>query len=123
MHAHDVRKPFSMMKTLLTSLATAKGHVEIQPLVAIASVEISHALRQVEGMLQDVMEIGTRAEFARESVDPRDLIAAALQQTYRDLSAAEIAFSYDLKHTQTVEVSCAKMDRVFSNILDNANFA
>ncbi len=60
MLAHDVRKPFSMLKTGLNLLqATSADPNKFKKNLAFLVSEVDRATRSVDGMLTDVMEIGS----------------------------------------------------------------
>ncbi|MCX6123146.1 MAG: hybrid sensor histidine kinase/response regulator [Proteobacteria bacterium] len=121
MLAHDVRKPFSMLKMGLSMLGSAQDPARVQSVLAILIPEIDRATRSVDGMIADVMEIGsTSVQFIREPVSPESLIDATLGELLRVYPKSEIKFTYDLRHRHMVHVHIHKMGRVFSNIVGNS---
>ena len=121
MLAHDVRKPFSMLKTGLNILRTTPNPSEFKTKVSRLSNEIDRALSSVDGMVADVMEIGSHStELMKEAVAPDALIEAALGEVFRIYPKSDISISYDLKHSHLVYVHHKKIGRVFSNIVGNA---
>jgi len=62
MLAHDVRKPFSMLKGLLNILETTKDPEKILEIATKFNPEIHRALASVNAMLADIMEIGSHSQ-------------------------------------------------------------
>jgi signal transduction histidine kinase/CheY-like chemotaxis protein len=117
MLAHDVRKPFSMLKTGLNLSDPNKFKSNLAFLVS----EVDRATKSVDGMLTDVMEIGsTSTELIQEPVSPESLIESTLGEVFRVYPKSKIALSYDLKHAAMVNVHVKKVSRIFSNIVGNA---
>jgi signal transduction histidine kinase/CheY-like chemotaxis protein len=122
MLAHDVRKPFSMLKTGLNLLqATSNDPSKFKSNLAFLVSEVDRATKSVDGMLTDVMEIGsTSTALIQEPASPEALIESTLGEVFRVYPKSKIAISYDLKHTAMVNVHVKKVSRVFSNIVGNA---
>jgi signal transduction histidine kinase len=122
MLAHDVRKPFSMLKTGLNLLqASAHESHKFTSNLSFLVSEVDRATKSVDGMLTDVMEIGsTSSELIQEPVAPESLIESTLGEICRVYPKSKINFSYNLNHSAMVNVHLKKVSRVFSNIVGNA---
>ncbi len=120
--AHDVRKPFSMLKTGLNLLQVSSANPQkFSKNLGFLVSEIERATKSVDGMLTDVMEIGsTSTELILEPVSPESLIESTLGEIFRVYPKSKISISYDLQHTAMVNVHLKKVNRVFSNIVGNA---
>lgn len=119
MLAHDVRKPFSMVRSLLSLLDTAPTG-EVSGIAKQFIPEIETAIRAVNGMISDVMELGFKGELNLAATSPEELIHDALRANLRFESDLQVEFDYDFAHTHQVLVDSLKIERVFANIIGNA---
>ncbi len=121
MLAHDVRKPFSMLRIGLAMLGNAKDPENVKKVMSRVVPQIDSAMSGVDGMLADVMEIGSSSvKLIQEAVSPESIIESTLGDVVRIYPDAKISFSYDFEHTHLAYVHVQKISRVFSNIVDNA---
>jgi signal transduction histidine kinase/CheY-like chemotaxis protein len=121
MLAHDVRKPFSMLRIGLTMLGSAKDPESVKRVMSRIVPEIDKAMSSVDGMIADVMEVGSSAtSLIQEASSPESLIESTLGEIIRMYPDAKISFLYDLKHVHMTNVHVHKMGRVFSNIVGNS---
>ena len=121
MVAHDVRKPFSMLRMVLKMLSNAKDPDSLKKIMSRVVPEVDRAMSSVDGMLADVMEVGaTSVKLIQDPTSPESLIESALGEIIRIYPAASISFTYDLRHSHMVNVHVQKIGRVFSNIVGNA---
>ena len=120
MLAHDVRKPFSMIQIVLQNVKTAQTLSEVKSVIYSSSQEISRALTSVTGMLSDIMEIGQDTIRSRELASPKSLIDSSIQDVFRLHPGSNITFSALFDHIYLLEINPVKVQRVFSNIIENA---
>ena len=121
MLAHDVRRPFRMLRTALDLLERARDPAEFRKQAALVLPEVKLATDTADGLIADVMEISSGAAEARpEPVSPNAVIAASLTETLRGYPTADVSFTYDLRHQGAIDVEAKKVQRVFSNIVANA---
>ena len=121
MLAHDVRKPFTILKMGLGMLGRARDPSEVTGVLSRLVPEIDKAVRSVDGMIADVMEIGsTSSELIQEPASVESLIENALGEIFRVYPKSNVEIVYDLKHTSLVHVHVIKVGRVLSNIVGNA---
>jgi signal transduction histidine kinase/CheY-like chemotaxis protein len=121
MLAHDVRKPFSILRMGLSVLGHAKDPDSMKGVIDNLVPEVDAAIKSVDGLVTDIMEIGSSSsEVAVETVDPQQLIAEALGQIFSLYPKANVDIKYNLAHRKTVSVQLVKVGRVFSNIYVNA---
>ncbi len=121
MLAHDVRKPFSILRMGLGMLGNAKDPAAVKSVLSRLVPEIDKAVSSVDGLIADVMEIGSDStRLIQEPTSPESLIEATLGEIFRIYPKANIALSFDLKHDHSVDVHVQKVGRVFSNIVGNA---
>lgn len=120
MLAHDVRKPFSMMKLTLEMIQNAKNMSSVKEVLSFSVPDIERALKSVTGMLQDVMEIGAEGKLISVDVSPKSLIENAIFDSFKVCPEEEVSLTYDLRHKNCVSVDANKVSRVFANIVGNA---
>ncbi len=121
MLAHDVRKPFSVLKAGLAMLEGTSNHEERDDIVTRLIPQVDQAMFSVNAMIQDVMEIGsTNINLIKEPTLPESLIEAALNEIFSIRTKAEVTMMYKLHHVHMVLANSVKMLRVVSNIVDNA---
>jgi signal transduction histidine kinase/DNA-binding NarL/FixJ family response regulator len=118
--AHDVRKPFSMLKMVLNSILNAKTPIEAQEIARGSLPEIAQSLVTVDGMIQDVMQIGSSSKPNQEIASPDTIIENALNEVFRIFPEATVTIEYDLQHGHCIFIDTLRVARVFSNIICNA---
>lgn len=121
MLAHDVRKPFTMIQSLLSLLEQRK--LNIDDLIRTYRPEISKNLNAVNGMITDIMEVGSNTAFSTERIETSTLVNTALTNVFRYDSHTNISFEFELNHIHQLNINTLKVLRVFSNILNNASQA
>ncbi|MEZ4749055.1 MAG: 7TM diverse intracellular signaling domain-containing protein [Bdellovibrionota bacterium] len=115
MLAHDVRRPFSMLKMGLDQLRLARNPEETRELADYLVPNVDRALLAVDGMVQDVMGIGPAA-LKETPASPASLVQAALHECFRLHPDAEISLSYDFGHRHLLLVDSLR-STAFSLIL------
>lgn len=107
--AHDIRRPFSMAWQVL---ATAKqvGHLE----------KIDEAMRSVDGILNDIMDVDARIELHCEPVSLVNLFVDSIASIFPSFPEERIKLRWDLVQDCTLNVDKHKMLRVVENIIQNA---
>lgn len=118
--AHDVRKPFSMFKMIIDAVEGEDDPVESKQLLKESLPEVQQAMASVNGMIADVLEIGSESEPIAEATNPETLIEITLNEIFRVYPDSKINVSYVLNHQHKVNVDALKIGRVFSNIVGNA---
>ena len=120
MLAHDIRKPFTMIRMLLDMLPQAESLEESNELTLEFTEEIDRALLSVNGMLQDIMEVGSKTEPLKISVNLEELIENVLADLWSISDKKTFTVEISAQHNQNIFVDALKIPRVFLNILCNA---
>lgn len=125
MLAHDVRRPFSILKIGLDRLmATGDNPATVRSLAQKIRDHVGKAFDQVNGLITDLMEIsGEQTNLQQGTVEVQSLTANVLLQLFSHDDSSRINFSYDFKHSGSLHVDEFKCQRVFTNIMDNARQA
>jgi PAS domain S-box-containing protein len=120
MLAHDVRRPFLLLKMTLELLGKVRTQEQMEKVLKTAMTDVSRAMVSVNGLIQDIMEIDSRSQLNCEPVQVDSLVHAALTDTFRIYPKADVAIEYSLAHAHAVNIDSARVMRVFLNILGNA---
>lgn len=121
MIAHDVRKPFTMVKSLLNLIETTDHSDDIKSLSKTYLPEVNYAIMSVNSMVQDIMEIGSdQIKLFQEPVAVNSLILSSVNEIFRYDQNSDIQLQYQLDNNQQVYVDIMKSIRIFSNIISNA---
>jgi signal transduction histidine kinase len=120
MLAHDVRRPFSTLKSAILLLRNAKGDIpKLESLIDRLDIALPKMIGKVEGLIADVMEIGSATPPRVEACGLIEIIDDAIDEIFPDGPPKTVTIE---KLTTQVEllVERRKILRVFSNILQNA---
>ena len=118
--AHDVRKPFSMLKMVLEAVSDSEDPHESREIAKASLPEVNQAMASVEGMIQDVMQIGSNSKPNQEIASPEAIIDAAINELFRVFPEASVEIEYELNHEHSLFIDTMRVSRIFSNILVNA---
>jgi signal transduction histidine kinase len=120
MLAHDVRKPFSLMKLGLGALAQTKNPNDFQALRGTMVDEIDRAMTQVDGMIEDIMEIDRDAPVYRCDTSLNRMLTDVVADCHRLHPQKKIDFHFDLRHRHCLWGDERKLTRVLNNVVCNA---
>ena len=120
MLAHDVKKPFSLIENLLIIFRSSNDPEKIKKVAEHHIQDVQLAIQSVNGMIADVMEIGSNAVPRFETTPLDKLILESLRECCAIFSKKRCHVSWALDQNSFVEVSPDKVKRVFSNIISNA---
>lgn len=118
--AHDVRKPFSLVRALLDALSRRPDPQSMQTLAQAMLPELDATLVRVDAMVSDVLAFGREAPMKLATVTVEDMVEAALKDVANVHPTAQVALSYRLRHSRKIEADASQLTRVFANILGNA---
>ena len=118
MLAHDIKRPFGLMESVLQMIASAEEPGQIQDLARRHLPQIKRLTQTIQGMISDILELGTEQELLTEPLSPR----AALEESLRFLPTQrkQLRITCDWQHRLMVEGDRYKLTRIFSNLLANA---
>ena len=118
MLAHDVRKPFSMIRGIIEILSHSQGRWDQKKINGFVC-DVERAMKRINAMIADVLEIDSRSDLLLASLSPRQLILESLfDQANPATEQTAIATKFEHKHC--VHVDSVKMQRVLANIVTNA---
>ncbi|MCX6126329.1 MAG: hybrid sensor histidine kinase/response regulator [Proteobacteria bacterium] len=123
MLAHDVRKPFSLLRAHISSLSTADSIQDAQKIVARMIPDVQKSLNTVDQLISNVMDIGRDIAPEIKSIEPLQLIATCIELVFQVSKNPNISFKYHFRHHGKLLGDEHQLVRVFSNILENAEQA
>ncbi len=121
--AHDVRKPFSILKTIVRIIENENDFQKANSLLKESIIHINRAMMSVEHMISDILEIGSvgsESKIFQEPTNPETLIEASLNEIFFLHNKSNVDFHYLFDHKYKVNIDTLKVLRVFSNIICNA---
>ncbi|NRA63465.1 MAG: response regulator [Pseudobacteriovorax sp.] len=119
MLAHDVRKPFSMIKALVSMMLESDIH-EARKIAEDGIPSIIASIRFVEGMIQDVMEVGNESNLNTESINGRKFIFDNLTTIFQFRENISIQIETFISKNIFFQIDILKFSRVIQNIINNA---
>lgn len=119
MVAHDIRKPFQVMKLALNTLLESKNELVRRVGVQICS-DIEGSVRKVNAMLQDILDISRDMKPVVEKVSVTPLIRSSVNDVLRFYPDTTVEVRFSLNHHQMLKADSEKVSRVFTNLIENA---
>lgn len=116
MVAHDVRKPFSLIKSVLEAFDEYKNNPKD---LEQAKIGIDRSIRHVEAMLSDIMDFSRDVKLEVEPRSLVDLIDFSVRQVVQGHCDRNIEFEYRLNHKMKPYLDDERMARVLANIIGN----
>lgn len=120
MIAHDVRKPFYLLRLCLQSLQGINDLSDAKALIDSSASTIDKVSSDVEDMLRDIVDLEKPEGRHRESISITDLIEATVLGSERLQDEKDCAVSLEFSHRHRVSIDPARIQRVLENLLRNA---
>ena len=120
MLAHDVKKPFSLIENLLIIFRSSSDPAKIKKIAEDHIDDVQQAINSVNGMIADVMEIGSHTKPVMQALSLDTLLLKSLKESTSMLPKKQARISWELGKDIMVEGEPEKLLRVFSNIIPNA---
>lgn len=120
MLAHDVRKPFTILKGIIGILGDAKNSEEFKSKLPIMLDEVQRSITSVDGLLKDVLEIGRSNNILPEPTSLQTLFEIFLNDLAKVYTNCEIEVKAEFKSLVYTNIETNKVLRVFLNIAGNA---
>ena len=118
--AHDVRKPFTLLQVIIDNTEGISDPLSVKKFLNDSLPEVQQAIASVNGMISDVLEIGSDSLAFAEPTQIETLVESALNELVRIKPECDIVFSHQWQHEHKINVDTLKVSRVFSNIIGNA---
>jgi len=117
MIAHDIRKPFAQMKSVLDMLPDKKDD---DAFMEYASRQVDESIRKADAMMSDILEYSRDVKLELSDVGVISMLTSALGDVFKNAEDADVSVEYGYKHTRVVHVEELKIARVLANVLTNA---
>lgn len=118
--AHDVRRPFTLIKMLVETLKSVNDTQEQKQLLMIANPEIEQATSSAESLIQELLNLGKPVTLERELVSITSVIERSLLLVGQAAKEKHTHLKLSLNHKNQLQIDSSKIERVFVNILQNA---
>jgi signal transduction histidine kinase/CheY-like chemotaxis protein len=123
MLAHDVRRPFSIMKVALSLLENVKDPMEFDAILKTVKEEVGSSQRAVDSMLSDLLDIDRTTPLRSSKLDVLRVICLCVRDVLILRKAATLQMRYDIRVHPECQGDEEKLIRVLSNLFDNAVLA
>jgi signal transduction histidine kinase/CheY-like chemotaxis protein len=123
MLAHDVRRPFNLIRMAMETLSSMRSVEQMASIIPKFNERIGEALRSVDSMLGDIMEIDTQRPLVLSDFDPSAALESAIADAVLMRKAKNVQFKYEFGHQTLLRADRAKVVRALANIIDNAILA
>lgn len=120
MLAHDIRRPFTKLRSGLAMLEHVEDVAEMQRLVGRVSHQVEGDLASVNHMLADILVAGNDVKLEVGEVDPNELVLNVVTDLFLLHPTKDVALDMTLGASRQVRADAGKLTRIASNILDNA---
>jgi len=105
----------------LVALRASNDPTNTRNLIEKTIPEIEKVFQNVEGMLNDILEVGSpHAKAGNENVSPCAIVYLSIAEVQRLHSALELPIVFQKKHRHKLRVDPIKVQRVLTNVLMNA---
>jgi signal transduction histidine kinase/CheY-like chemotaxis protein len=118
MLAHDVRKPFSMLRMTIDHLLLARTSEDVKAVAQESLPEVREALIQADAFVQDVLDVRSNLQTQKQSVDPVQILETCFGSLLRGMS--EVVLERDYNHSANMLASANHLKRIVTNIVTNA---
>jgi signal transduction histidine kinase/DNA-binding response OmpR family regulator len=121
MLAHDVRKPFSICRVVLSDLLQSATDQKLRLQLAEGLTEVNKATDEIENLISDVLEIGASGSKHFDAISPDAIIEKVIFDAFKYKSNdCNIQISYNFTHGHKIRGNAIRIRRVFANIVANA---
>lgn len=120
MLAHDVRKPFSLVRATLHILNAATSVDQVKKTIVRAREQLDRSLAQVDSMLSDIIDVGVDSNINRQDTRVVDFIKQCYLDTLAVYNPPSVTARLHTKHRHLASIDSARVQRVIANIFGNA---
>ena len=120
MLAHDIRRPFYLLKIALKSLRNIHRLEEYKQTLQKLEPQVLKSMSSVNNMLEDVMSIQSRGDLVTEALPIENLIVECLKDAFLAWPDADVLLQYRLNNKYFLLIDAPKICRVVTNLLANA---
>ena len=118
--AHEVKRPFSLLKILLNLITKAENSEEIKKLTEQILPKLNCSIDSVDHLIKEMMVAKNKECPIKEFISPEKLIYSSLSEIIPLYQNKIVNFHYNLNHTYSIKGNYKQIQHVFSNIIENA---
>jgi signal transduction histidine kinase/ActR/RegA family two-component response regulator len=118
--AHDLRKPFSLMRMGLGLLNGESRPERLKALVERMLPQIDTAMQDATNLVHGIMEAAERTTPRLEDVSARGLLVEVVRGHARLAQTPGLTLGFSLAHTRQLVADRAALAKALARILDNA---
>ena len=118
--AHDIKRPFSILRTGANLIKDAKSESEIKTVVQTLLPNLSRSMTEVEAVLENVVDISKPAKLNLEPYGLEELVRESLQSILGLYSNNQIKIGFYFSHKCKLLIDLPRCRRAVDNIVLNA---
>jgi signal transduction histidine kinase len=119
MLAHDIRRPFSLLKATLDGLTQTTTPEAMRELVSETVPGVKKSLEHLDGIISELTAIGSNSETVNSTFSLSDAIARGIAIAAPHEAAAS-RIEKDICSAATISGNQVQIERVIANIVTNA---
>ncbi len=120
MFAHDVRKPFSLLRRGIELLTDVRSADEFRSLSGLLKDDLQRQELMVGGLLDDMLELGKSGHLRLQAQSLNQALLSSLKNAAIIVREVEAEIVWELNHRHVVVADSRGMSRVLVNIFVNA---
>lgn len=115
--AHDIRKPFTQIKTILNAFNMFKNDPSA---LETAKQDVEKAIVNVQSMVDDIMDFSREVKLETSPTQLTSVLDFTIRQTMQSYPDPDITLHYSLDATKKPLLDDERASRVLANIIGNA---
>lgn len=115
--AHDVRRPFTMVKSIINMLEDIKDNPDE---IKKAKEEVTKAIKNVEAMISDIMDYSREVKLDISPYPLKSIIINSIKHVIPSYKDSKINFIYNFNNKYQPLIDEERITRAFANIIGNA---
>ena len=121
MLAHDARRPFNLLRVVISKLRRSNSLLEMQSVCDQMLPQIERSIAHVEAMLQDILDYGNPGtSMPNEEICLSQIIESAVNQCAELTPPRNLTIETTFQISHLVIGDQHKLQRAFSNVIANA---
>ncbi len=118
--AHDLRKPYGVVRAMLDALRRAKGEHEAAAVLRRFAPELDRNLRATDELVAGLLEYSRSAPAQPKVTALEPVVLAAVRDCVLGQGLAGVELRFDFRHGREVFVEEARFARAVANVVGNA---
>ena len=109
----NIRKPFTILKGIISVLGDSKNQTEILGRLPEMLDDVQRSITTVDGLINDVLEIGRTSVLATKETNPQTLIEITLNDLAKIFPQANVEVETHLSSLNFVDIDPIRVLRCF----------